>query len=169
MINLSFTSSLDDPDAYEALLCDYYRVVLRVAEKADFPKLSAEEIAADSMEQIDEALPPDGRLLLATTEDGTLVGCGMLRSIRQDAVELKRVFVRPEAQGQRLGQRLVKCLLSEARSMGCTALYADTVKGNTPMTNLCENLGFEYIDRYPENANPPEYEPYLVFMRCNLA
>ncbi|WP_371933321.1 GNAT family N-acetyltransferase, partial [Ruegeria discodermiae] len=51
-------------------------------------------------------LPPDGRLALARGQDRHLVGCGAMRRIRQDAVEMKRMFVRPEVQGQGLGRRL---------------------------------------------------------------
>ena len=168
MTKLTFVSQLEDTAEYEALLREYYVNVLRVAEKAGLPKLSATDLAAESIDHIDEALPPEGRLLLANADDGTLIGCGMLRRIRPDAVELKRVFVRPEAQGQKLGVKILRTLLSEAESMGCSGLYADTVKGNDAMTRICEYLGFEYIDRYAENANPVAYAPFLVFMRYSF-
>ena len=37
----------------------------------------------------EELLPPRHRLLLAHTFEGTLVGCGSLRRIRDDAAEMK--------------------------------------------------------------------------------
>ena len=48
--------------------------------------------------------------------------------------------------------------------MGCRAVYADTYRGNRPMLNIYERHGFRHIPRYPENANPPEFEPYLVYL-----
>ena len=165
MIELSFVSELENPNALKALLYEYYCALTPVAEEAGFPEYSPDEVASEFMLHSDEVLPPNGRLLLASDSNGRIVGCGMLRFIRPDAVELKRVFVRPEAQRQKLGRKLVEALLAEARKTGCSALYADTIKGNTAMTNLCESLGFTYIDRYPENAHPPEYEAYIVYMR----
>ena len=168
MITLSFTSKIEDPKAFEALFCDYFRIVVRLTEKVGMSGLSAYELAAKTMVNIDQALPPKGRLLAAKSDDGKLMGCGIISLIKPDAVEMRRVFVRPEAQGQKLGLKIVQKLLTEAKSMGCTTLYADTVRGNTAMTNLCDFLGFEYIDRYPENANPPEFAPYWLYMRRDL-
>jgi RimJ/RimL family protein N-acetyltransferase len=53
--------------------------------------------------------------------------------------------------------------IDAAREMGCTTLYADTIKGNRAMLAMYVRLGFDYApSRYPENANPPELDPYLV-------
>jgi hypothetical protein len=52
--------------------------------------------------------------------------------------------------------------------MGCTYLYADTVKGNRGMLSMYEKCGFDYIPRYPENANGSELEPYLVYLEHKI-
>lgn len=167
-IDIAFVSRLPDPDAFKALLFDYYTDVLQAAERAGLKDLSPGDMAADSMNHLHEMLPPNGRLALATSTRGHLVGCGALRRIRPDAVEMKRMYVRPEARRQGVAQRLFEMRLDEARAMGCVAVYADTAKGNRPMLSMYERYGFQYIPRYPENANPVEFEPHLVYLEYRL-
>tara|TARA_R110002074_G_scaffold402069_1_gene603079 strand:- start:41 stop:541 length:501 start_codon:yes stop_codon:yes gene_type:complete len=162
MIEVSFVSEVKNLSEFEELLFEYYSDVLQIAEAAGLPKLAPEDLVQSSVDHLDEMLPPNGRLALARSADGRLLGCGTLRRIRSDAVEMKRMFVRPEARGNGLGQRLFEMRIEEARKMGCRAVYADTAKGNRPMLSMYERFGFHYIQRYPENANPIEFEPYLV-------
>lgn len=159
-----FVSEVKDLPSFRDLLIEYYKIILKTFEVAGGPVLVPEEMADNSIEHLDEMLPPEGRLVLAYGEDEKLLGCGALRRIRPDAVEMKRMFVRPEAQGQGLGKRLFEMRIEEARKMGCSAIYADTAKGNRSMLAMYEKFGFHYIQRYRENANPPEFEPYLVFL-----
>ena len=162
--DIRFVTDLPDPAAFETLMQAYYQVMGGKLVSAGGPQLSAIAMTADTMAHIDDLMPPNGRTLLATSTDGTLIGCGVIRKIRPDAAELKRMFVRPEAQGLGLGRKLFEMRIAEARNMGCTSLYADTVAGNEAMLSMYEKFGFKYIKRYPENANPPELAQYLVFL-----
>ncbi len=166
--DVSFVSEVSDVTAFEELLFEYYRVVLNSFEAAGGPVLAPEDIVRSSIDNLDEMLPPDGRLALARDQDGHLLGCGAMRRIRQDAVEMKRMFVRPEVQGQGLGRRLFEMRLAEAKAMGCRTIYVDTARGNRSMLSTYEKHGFQYTPRYTENANPPEFEPYLVYMKYDL-
>ncbi|MEM7303214.1 MAG: GNAT family N-acetyltransferase [Pseudomonadota bacterium] len=161
---VSFVSEVRDIPSFRDLLVEYYTIILKTFEAAGGPALSPEEMADGNIDHLDEMLPPEGRLVLAYGEDEKLLGCGALRRIRPDAVEMKRMFVRPEAQGTGIGKRLFDMRIEEAKKMGCRAVYADTAKGNRSMLTMYERFGFQYIQRYPENANPPEFEPYLVFL-----
>ena len=167
-IEVSFIPEVTNLSEFEALLLEYYSDVLQIAEAAGVPKLAPEDLVQSSVDHLDEMLPPNGRLALARDPDGRLLGCGTLRRIRPDAVEMKRMFVRPEARGKGLGQRLFEMRIDEARKMGCRAVYADTAKGNRPMLSMYERFGFHYIPRYPENANPIEFEPYIVYLQYSL-
>ncbi|MBT3139628.1 GNAT family N-acetyltransferase [Ruegeria litorea] len=166
---LEFVTALPDPPAFQALMVKYYQIMIDKLVGAGGPTLSAVDLACDTMDHLDELTPPEGRILLATQSDGALVGCGVLRKIRADAAELKRMYVRPSAQGSGLGRQLFETRIAEARKMGCTALYADTITGNTAMLSMYERFGFRYIARYPENANAPELDPYLVYLELKLA
>jgi len=164
-IKRAFVDDVADKPALEALLVDYFEIILKMFAEAGGPQLSATDMAAESVEHLSDYLPPDGRTLLAHGPDGQLLGCGVIRKIRPDAVELKRMFVRPEAQGTGLGRKLFEMRMDEVPRMGCNEVYVDTVKGNTAMLNMYEKRGFTYIPRYPENANPPEYSSNLVYLK----
>lgn len=168
-LKLEFVSELPDPKAFEALMRDYYHIMVGKVIDAGGPAYSAADLAADTIAHLEDLTPPEGRILLATQDDGTLIGCGVIRKIRPDAAELKRMYVRPSAQGLGLGRRLFEMRIAEARNMGCTFLYADTVKGNTAMLSMYEKFGFHYIPRYPVNANGPELEPYLVYLEHQVS
>lgn len=166
---LEFVTTLPDAAAFETLMQEYYQVMVGKLVGAGGRDQSAAELAADTMAHLDELTPPKGRILLATQNDGKLIGCGVLRKIRADAAELKRMYVRPEAQGSGLGRQLFEMRIAEAQKMGCTALYADTIVGNTAMLSMYERYGFKYISRYPENANAVELDPYLVYLELRLS
>ncbi|MFY0620031.1 GNAT family N-acetyltransferase [Shimia sp.] len=168
-LKLEFVSALPDHGAFETLMCDYYQIMCDKLVAVGGPALSPSELAADTLAHIDDLLPPTGRTVLATDADGTLVGCGVIRKVRKDAAELKRMYVRPEAQRLGLGRKLFEMRITESRNMGCRTVYADTIKGNRPMLDMYEHFGFRYIPRYPENANPAELDPYLVYLEHELS
>ncbi|MEH6737989.1 MAG: GNAT family N-acetyltransferase [Sulfitobacter sp.] len=163
-----FVSSLPDPLAFEVMIRGYWHHMTGLVVGAGGPNYTAEDLTADTMANLNFMAPPQGRLLLATSDSGDLLGCGVIRQIRSDAAEFKRMYVRPKARGLGLGKLLFEHRLKEARRMGCRTIYADTVKGNTPMLSMYEKFGFSYIPRYPENANGPELEPFLVYFKRDL-
>ena len=168
-INLEFVTEPPDLPAFESLMEEYCLGIVKRLVDAGAPAYSADDWAAETMAHIGDLAPPEGRILLATRGDGTLIGSGVIRRIRPDAAELKRMYVRPEAQGLGLGRRLFEMRIAEARRMGCTTLYADTVKGNTAMLSMYEKFGFAYIQRYPENANVSELESWLVYLEADIS
>ena len=168
-IRIEFVAAPPDPLAFEALMREYFRIVTAMLTEAGGPEYEPDELAGNTVAHLGDLAPPEGRLLLATRDDGALMGCGALRRIRPDAAEFKRMFVRPEAQGMGLGRRLFEMRIAEARRMGCTTLYADTVKGNTAMLSMYEKFGFSYIPRCPGNANVPELEPWLVYLEADIS
>ncbi len=167
-VKFAFVDHLPDPATFEALMREYYTVMGAKLVAAGGPEVSPDDLARDTLAHMDTLLPPHGRTLLAHDSAGNLIGCGVIRKVRDDAAELKRMFVRPEAQGLGLGRRLFEMRLEEARNMGCRVVYADTVKGNRAMLSMYEKLGFDYVPRYPENGNPPEFDPYLVYLSREL-
>ncbi|MEM0947732.1 MAG: GNAT family N-acetyltransferase [Pseudomonadota bacterium] len=167
-VDVSIVSKVPDPEAFEALLLEYYGEVQRMLLAAGGPSLDPQDMVEDSLDHLDDMLPPKGRLALAHGEDGRLLGCGALRFIEGNAAEMKRMFVRTEAQHQGLGRRLFEIRLDAAKQMGCDAVYADTAKGNRPMLTMYERFGFKYVSRYPGNANPIELEPFLVYLAYEL-
>ena len=97
--------------------------------------------------------PPGGALFLArAVPSGEPVGCAGLRRLASGTAELKRLFVRPEFQGQGLGKQLLAAVLDEARALGYQRLWLDTVPQLTTAIELYRRWGFREIAPY--NASP---------------
>jgi putative acetyltransferase len=123
--------------------------------------------------------PPAGVLLLAMVE-GQPAGCVALRPIRplvvdpatgvskedpdEQALELKRLWVRPDCRGVSLGRSLVEAAIEHAQELCAVALYLDTVPAVMPEANrLYAALGFKAVARYNTNTVPD-----VLFFRRKL-
>ena len=95
--------------------------------------------------------PPRGQLLLATDESGA-AGCVALRPIDGQTCEMKRLFVRPERQGQGVGRMLAARVITEARSIGYATILLDTLPTMQGALRLYESLGF--VRRSPYFQTP---------------
>jgi ribosomal protein S18 acetylase RimI-like enzyme len=102
--------------------------------------------------------PAAGRLLLAIQETpgigGEAVGCGALRPFDPVSCEMKRLYVSPASRGQGAGQKLVKELISEARSIGYERMLLDTLPSMAEAHKLYRALGFREISSYQKNPIP---------------
>ena len=100
-----------------------------------------------------EYAPPTGQLLLAQANDQT-TGCVALRRLDDDISEMKRLYVRPEFRGRRLGRRLAEAIIAGARRIGYRAMRLDTLPSMVTACTLYQALGFRPIPRY--NDTPGE-------------
>lgn len=94
---------------------------------------------------------PSGRLFLAlSTEEAA--GCIALREIRGTACEMKRLFVRPDFRGLKLGQMLIEKVIAEAKAIGYRRMLLDTLPDKMPKAvELYKFYGFRKIPPYYEN------------------
>lgn len=161
-------ANVPDRGALRELLIEYFEEMIPKVIAAGGPKLDPPDLVDPFLGDAHSYRDPHGCIVLAHDANGRLVGCGTMKKVRPDAAEMKRLYVRPEARGAGLGKALYDTRVDEARRLGVTTLYADTVRGNTEMLRLYEKQGFTYIPRYPENGNPPEYEPLLVYLEKRL-
>jgi GNAT superfamily N-acetyltransferase len=107
--------------------------------------------------------PPDGRLLLAYIDDA-LAGCIALRKFEDDVCEMKRLYLRENARGHGLGNKLIQKLIEEARSIGYKKMRLDTYPPKMrKAVNLYETHGFRPIEKYYNNPHEG-----VLFMELDL-
>lgn len=94
---------------------------------------------------------PDGCVLLAD-RGGEIDGCIALRKVSAEICEMKRLYVRPQARGGRLGRELVEQLIVEARSAGYREMRLDVMEKFVAARRLYADFGF--VAAEPISFNP---------------
>lgn len=106
---------------------------------------------------------PDGRLLLAYV-DKTAAGCIAMRKLEEGICEMKRLFVRDEFRGHRLGLTLIERVIGDARSAGYKKMRLDTFAPKMgKAVELYRSRGFREIPAYYNNPNSD-----VLFMELDL-
>jgi ribosomal protein S18 acetylase RimI-like enzyme len=97
--------------------------------------------------------PPKGGLLLAVV-DGKAVGCVAVKEFEGEVCELKRLYVRPEGRGARIGRRLTEAAIDTAGALGYRRIRLDTLPSMEAARSLYRSLGFAEIEPYRFNPVP---------------
>ena len=100
-----------------------------------------------------EYSPPDGRLILAYYKSSP-AGCIALRKLETGICEMKRLYVRPQFRGLKIGRGLTHELLSEAKNAGYHTIRLDTVPAMKNAQRMYERFGFYDIEPYRKNPLP---------------
>jgi putative acetyltransferase len=107
--------------------------------------------------------PPQGRLHLASLGD-EVAGCIALRPLEPGICEMKRLFVRDNFRGERVGQQLIDGVLTAAREIGYERMRLDTFPPKMgKAVQLYRAYGFNEIEPYYDNPNPG-----VLFMELKL-
>ncbi len=112
-----------------------------------------------------EFAPPTGSLLLAYV-DGKAVGMVAAHRIAPDVCEMKRMFVRPETQGQGIGKALALELVRRSRAQGYERMRLDTSRGQVAAISMYQRLGFREVAPY--YTLPPHLQNVMIFMELDL-
>src|SRR5579859_2476220 len=93
--------------------------------------------------------PPAGRLLLAFWDERP-AGVIALRPLEEPGLcEMKRLYVRPEYRGHKIGRLLAERVIREAAEIGYSRMRLDTVAGKMDSAiAMYRELGFKETDPY---------------------
>lgn len=89
-------------------------------------------------------------------EDHKAIGGGAIRRYDDENVELKRVFIHTEYQGQGIGSKLVSLLIEWAMELGYQRMILETGELLAESCAVYRKLGFEVIPNYGPYVNMPE-------------
>lgn len=95
-------------------------------------------------------VPPGGALLLALS-DQQFAGCVAMRPLEKNICEMKRLFVRPQWRGTKLGRMLTAKVIQRARDAGYQFMRLDTLPSMERARSLYASLGFYEIEPYRFN------------------
>ena len=116
-----------------------------------------------TMNNLDKFAEPDGRILLIEV-DSKIAGTISLRKIREDAGEIKRMYVKPKFRGKKLGNLMVEKVIIISEENGLSKLFLDTSIFMSSAVFLYKKYGFKEIDSYPECIVSKELWDNWIFM-----
>ena len=96
------------------------------------------------------------REAIVVYDHGRAVGGGAIRRYDDENIELKRVFVHNEYQGQGIGSRLVSLLIEWAAELGYRRMILETGELLAESCAVYKKLGFAVIPNYGPYADMPE-------------
>ena len=97
-----------------------------------------------------EMSPPGGAFLVGYA-DGRPVACGGLKRLGPEVVEIKRMYVAPEARGRGHARQLLASLEATARELGYRRVRLDTGARQPEARALYESAGYRPIPDYNGN------------------
>ena len=129
--------------------------------------MPASEYVSSVIDKVCGDPPPKGIFYLVTV-DHQLAGMGGLRFLRPGVAEIKRVYIRPEFRGMRLGERMLVRLLADAKAFGYQRVCLDTALFMKSAHRLYETNGFSDCSAYEGVEVPADFHSRWRFMAREL-
>jgi len=107
-------------------------------------------------------VPPGGRLALAMVNMQP-AGCISLKPLDSARGEFKRLYVRPQYRGMKIGRDLLAWIIAEAKAAGYRELLCDTMPVMADALAMYERAGFERTAPYSDHPTPG-----AIFLRLAL-
>jgi ribosomal protein S18 acetylase RimI-like enzyme len=134
----------DDAATVAALLREYERTAAGLGIDLGFQGFAAELAGLPG-----SYARPRGLVLLARA-GAEAAGIAAYRPLAEGSCEMKRLYVRPAWRGRRIGERLCRELIREARNCAYKAMRLDTGATMHAARRLYAALGFAPIPSYYE-------------------
>ena len=124
---------------------------------------------AKTFNNLDQFKAPKGEIFLAIFNNN-VVGTASIKMIRNNASELKRMYIKPQFQRQKIGKFLLEYAIDKSVHFGATEMYLESPPPFKPAHKLYLKNGFELIEEYPEVSIPNELRFNWIYMkRSNLS
>ena len=169
-MKLRTLDTVGEARALAGLLTDYVLFVTSDFEAATGVSVDPAGLIDKTLASLETCVPPHGRTFVAEDDAGMPLGMTFLRPSGAEAMEIKRLYVRPEARGTGAGRALVEAAMASAREAGRSVMRLDTSRNLTGAIGLYTSLGFALREPYPESDHYGDEAllPYLVFMEKRL-
>lgn len=125
--------------------------------------VSASDYVPTVLDKVCGDPPPRGAFYLIRLGE-QLAGMGGLRHLRPGVAEIKRLYIRPQCRGHRLGERLLQRLLDDGRAFGYERVCLDSAPFMASAHRLYEHQGFSDCPAYEGTEVPPEFHARWRFM-----
>jgi ribosomal protein S18 acetylase RimI-like enzyme len=142
--------------AVESLLNEYFSLVDGQAQEYFGDELDGLDISEAVASDLDRLSDPElSEPLFVASTPGRVVGAAQAKPLDGNNVEMKRLYVRPEAQGAGIGRALVTTFLDEVAAEGFETVRLGVAPYHERARELYTDLGFEFTEQY-EGSNAPE-------------
>lgn len=142
----SSSQSAEDVNKVRELLLEYLTWTMTQTKEVFAEDVDVDVMLANSMSKLDYYMPPDGQLLLVSIDDAT-AGVVFLKKLREDACEVKRMYVRLGYRGQKIGYKLLQQLITNARTTGYKSILLDSGRFMSEAHALYRSFDFKNIKR----------------------
>ncbi len=93
----------------------------------------------------------EGRLLVATDDNNKVMGMVAFHKYSDTVCEMKRLFVKPEYRGMKIGERLIDAIINSAKEAGYKEMVLDTIRPLKSAIYLYKKHGFIECEPYYDN------------------
>lgn len=156
-MNIEIVPAYDRREEIQALFSEYTDML--IAGDSTFKKYLDIQNYDEEIEHLEMKYgAPYGRLYLAYC-GGQAAGCIGLRKIDEQNCEMKRLYVRPEFRGNKIGERLVQKIIMDAKEIGYSAMLLDTLPFLERAILMYKKFGFYTIECY--NNSPMSDSIYM--------
>ena len=96
------------------------------------------------------------KYVVLALKNGTSIGCGAISKYDFSLMEIKRMYVSPEARGQRIGEKILSELEDWSRELESIKCILFTGSKQPEASKLYQRNGYRPIEKYGKLKNIPD-------------
>lgn len=156
-MNIKIEPAYNHHDEINILFSEYTNML--IAGDSSFKKYLDIQNYDEEVKHLETKYGMPKRRLYLIYCDNELAGCIGLRKIDDQNCEMKRLYVRPQFRGKKLGNILVEKIISDAKEIGYSYMLLDTLPFLQNAINMYKKYGFYEIESY--NNSPMDTSIYM--------